>query len=164
MMCSTFRRPTLLACRYGWKFVWGGGGGFSCQPLGVTEQVAGARRAGDEGTSRGPLRGLTGTSVWKWVSITWAIRERGRGARRARNWNRENEWMKRVFGLVKSLPAKIYVPKNKSIDRIARCFVTLLRNIISQFQILILGTLKFEMFPFWKKLGDFRVLRSTRAA
>lgn len=61
MMCSTFRRPTLLACRYGWKFVWGGG--FSCQPLGVTEQVAGARRAGDEGTSRGPLRGLTGTSV-----------------------------------------------------------------------------------------------------
>lgn len=31
-----------------------------CQPLGVTEQVAGTRR--DGGTSRGPLRGLTGTS------------------------------------------------------------------------------------------------------
>lgn len=35
-------------------------GGFSCQPLGVTEQVAGTRR--DGGTSRTPLRGLTGTS------------------------------------------------------------------------------------------------------
>lgn len=51
MMCSTFRRPTLLACRYGWKFVWGGRGvgEFSCQPLGVTGQVAGTRRAGDAG-------------------------------------------------------------------------------------------------------------------
>lgn len=41
----------------------GRGWGVLVQPLGVTEQVAGARRAGDEGTSRGPLRGLTGTSV-----------------------------------------------------------------------------------------------------